>query len=242
MTNNNIAKVIDLHKIDKRLQDINNERGDLPSRIEGINKKITSFSKQDKDFSVRLEEIEKRKVIINGDLTDQEKKISSLNEQMYKVKSNKEYEALLNEIDHLNKGNDNNLSELEAFDQEVKSINDSLDSNNQELESLNTKLLKNQDRLNSTNASIEKEENDLAKDRVIIEKDLLGEESLLEIYNSKKEEYDGLAFALINRGCCEHCYSSLPPQLEIDANSCNQFVTCPTCSILLYVDNIDVID
>jgi predicted nucleic acid-binding Zn-ribbon protein len=242
MTNNNIRKVIDLHKIDKRLLDINSKRGDLPLMIESINKKIVSFSKQDKDFSIRLEEIEKRKVIINGDLADQEKKISSLNEQMYKVKSNKEYEALLNEIDHLNKENDNNLSELETFDQEVKSINESLDNNNQELESLNAKLLKSQEKLNSTNALIEKEEGDLAKNRVIIEKDLSAEENLLETYNSKKEEYDGIAFALINRGCCEHCYSSLPPQLEIDASSCNQFVTCPTCSILLYVDKIDVID
>ena len=239
MTNNNIPKVINLHKIDKRLLDISNERGDLPSRIEDINKKINSFSNHDIDYASRLEEIEKRKVIINGNLADQEKKINNLNEQMYRVKSNKEYEALLNEIDHLNKENDNNLSELEAFDQEVKSINESLDSNNEELKSLNTKLLKNQDKLNNTNALIAKEEADLGNNRIILEKQLLKEENLLDTYNDKMSE-NGLAFALINRGCCENCYSSLPPQIEIDAKSCNQFVTCPTCSILLYVDDVDL--
>ena len=65
-------------------------------------------------------------------------------------------------------------------------------------------------------------------------------ENLLEIYNDKRQEYDGLAFAQINRGCCENCYSSLPPQLVIDVNSCNQFVSCPTCSILLYLEDIDL--
>ena len=234
MTNNNIAKVIDLHKIDKRLSDINNKRGDLPLRIDETNKKITSFSSQNKDHQTRLLEIEKRKVILTGNLTDKEKKINVLNEQMYKVKSNKEYEALLLEIDHLNKENDNNLIELETFEGEVKSINESLEGNNEELEKLNDRLDKNQNELDTANSLIQKEEKGLENDRKSIENELLHEENLLEIYNGKRLEYDGLAFAQINRACCENCYSSLPPQLVIDVNNSNQLVSCPTCNILLY--------
>ena len=234
MINNNIAKVIDLHKIDKRLSDINSERGDLPSRINDINQKIDSFSNQNKDHQTRLEDIEKRKVLLNADLSDKEKKINDLNDQMYKGQSNKEYEALLLEIDHLNKENDQNLLDLENFEEEVANINTLLNGNKEELESLNEKLLKNENRLKDANSLIEKEEKDLEKDRKNIESELLHEENLLEIYNDKKVENNGLAFAQINRGCCENCYSSLPPQLVIDANNCNQLVTCPTCNVLLY--------
>ena len=42
---------------------------------------------------------------------------------MYKVKSNREYEALLSEIDHLNNENLNTIKELEEFDDEVKKLN-----------------------------------------------------------------------------------------------------------------------
>ncbi len=239
MINNNIPKVINLHKIDKRLSDINSERGDLPLRIHEINQKIDSFSKRNKEHEIRLDDIEKRKVLINGDLSDKEKKINDLNEQMYKVQSNKEYEALLLEIDHLNKENDKNLLELDNFDEEVNNINTSLEENKEELEALNEKLSKNEERLKTANSLIEKEEKDLEEDRKNIESELLHEENLLEIYNDKKSENDGLAFAQINRGCCENCYSSLPPQLVIDANNCNQLVTCPTCNVLLYSDEIN---
>ena len=203
MTNNNIPKVIDLHKIDKRLSDINSERGDLPLQIDDMNKKISSFTSQNKEHETRFLEIEKRKVILTGDFTDKEKKINVLNEQVYKVKSNKEYEALLLEIDHLNKENDNKLLELETFEEEIKGINESLDGNKEELTILNDKLVKTQNELDAANASIEKEELDLEKDRKNIENELLHAENLLEIYNDKRQEYNGLAFAQINRGCCE---------------------------------------
>ena len=59
-------------------------------------------------------------------------------------------------------------------------------------------------------------------------------ESLIHTYNSKTEEYDGLAFSAISRGCCENCYSQLPPQLIIDAKNKEQLVNCPSCNILLF--------
>ena len=40
MGNTNIANVINLHKVEKRLIDINGERGELPERIDSINEKI----------------------------------------------------------------------------------------------------------------------------------------------------------------------------------------------------------
>ena len=97
-----------------------------------------------------------------------------------------------------------------------------------------------QETKDAANALIEKEELGLEKDRKNIENELLHVDNLLEMYNDKRQEYDGLAFAQINRDCCENCYSSLPPQLVIDVNSRKQFVACPTCSILLYLEDIDL--
>ena len=59
--------------------------------------------------------------------------------------------------------------------------------------------------------------------------------SLIDLYDNKKEEYSGLAFATVNRSCCENCYSSLPPQLIIDIEQQEKLVSCPSCSIFLYI-------
>ena len=239
MENKNIVKIISLHKIEKKLFDINNERGDLPIRISKIKDKINVLTVDNDKYNERLLEINKEKVMLNGNLSDIEEKISTLNEQMYKVKSNKEYEALLSEIDHLNNENSNSVKQLESFDAEVREGTDLINSNTEELETSNGNLLKIEDLLKTTNLEIEEEESSLTKDKDFILKNLANNKSLIDLYNDKKNEYEGLAFSEINQSCCNHCYSSLPPQLIIDATNQNQLVECPSCSILLYIEDID---
>ena len=235
--NNNQDKLIDLHKIEKRLLDINSLRGDLPNKINIINKKIDSLVSENSQNQSRLEEIEKRKKVLNNELSDIEGKVNTLNEQMYKVKSNREYEALLTEIDHLNNENVNILKELEDFDEEIQNIESSISSNNEVLEELNKELSNKEDELTDTNSEFQKEEEELENNKNTLIKELTGiDESLIGIYNDKKVEYDGLAFAEISRNCCGNCYSSLPAQSVIDAKNRQDFVLCPSCNILLYVE------
>ena len=242
MNNKNNANLISLHKIEKRLFDINDSRGGLPKQIGVLKEKNNDLTQKNNDYEKRLLEIDKRKIILDADISDTSKKIDTLNEQMYKVKSNKEYEALLNEIDHLNGENDKNLDELGASEEEVGSINLSIKKNNEDIELLNKELLNKEKNLGETNLLIEKEEKKLTKDKELLVKNLSSNKSLFTIYNDKKEEYDGLAFAEINRNCCENCYSGLPPQLIIDAKNQDQLVSCPSCRILLYIDAKDLIN
>ena len=101
MNNNSHEQLIKLHKVEKRLLEINNSRGNLPKKISILNEKINNLITENKNYENRLSEIGSRKTLLNSKIYDIENKISTLNEQMYKVKSNREYEALLSEIDHL---------------------------------------------------------------------------------------------------------------------------------------------
>jgi len=159
---------------------------------------------------------------------------------MYKVKSNKEYEALLSEIDHLNNENDTHFEELGTFDDEIENINETLKVNTEGLESEDQKLSLNQEKLNEANSLIESEEKQLEDKKQNLVSLLKSDNSLIDTYNSKKEEYSGLAFATINRNCCENCYSSLPPQLIIDIQEQEKLVSCPSCSIFLYFGDEDL--
>ena len=237
MANTNIANIVVLHKVEKKLIDINSTRGQFPERIASIKEKISRLSEQQEDFAERLVEIDKRKVLLNGTLSDIEKKIKILNDQMYKVKSNKEYEALLSEIDHLNNENNTHFEELGTFDDEVQNINNSLKENSDNLESENQKLSLNKKKLNEANSSIESEEKQLEKGKKDLIALLQSDKNLIEMYDDKKVEYSGLAFAPINRSCCGECYSSLPPQLIIDIEEQDKLVSCPSCSIFLYIED-----
>ena len=243
MNNKSYNTLIELHQVEKRLLDINNSRGDLPSKIDVVKGKIDNLVNDNSNYATRLSEIEKRKTLLNNEISDLENKTSTLNEQMYKVKSNREYEALLSEIDHLNNENLNFINELDEFDSEIKTINSSMTENNENLDLLNKELSKKETQLSDTNAEFEKEEKQLEKEKDLFIKNLSEvAESLIDTYNSKKEEYDGLAFSEISRGCCGNCYSQLPPQLMIDAKDRVQLVSCPSCNILLYIEPEDLVN
>ena len=242
MENNNIVNIVNLHQIEKKLFDINGKRGKLPEKIALLSEKIDSLSKTNEGFKTRLIDIDKRKILLNGNSSDIEKKIATLNDQMYKVKSNKEYEALLSEIDHLNNENNISFEELGEFENDVEDINKTLENNMQELELHNTNLLKNTKALKEANALIEIEEKDLEKKKENLIKSLKIGDSLIDIYNTKKIEYSGLAFAEISRNCCSNCYSSLPPQLLIDTGEKKKLVSCPSCNIFLYFENENLVE
>jgi hypothetical protein len=136
----------------------------LPKRISELNKEIENYEVMSNENNKRIEKIDKRKLLLNGSLTDIDEKISTLNEQMYKVKSNKEYEALLKEIDHLNNESTNNINELDTFEKEIEEINENSSSNNEKLNLVMEKLSKLETRLKDANLSIENEEKELIQD------------------------------------------------------------------------------
>ena len=194
MEKNNIETLISLHKIDKQLLHINEKRGTLPNKIEKINVTITSIVDNISDNESRKVEIEKRKNEINGNLSDSNTKIETLNNQMYDVKSNKEYEALLVEIDHLKSKLNDEKTEISNFDSELETLVNNIDSSSKDLEDNKIKLSDFQMKLDNANSEIINEEKGLITSKENILKEV--SEDLIDLYNEKKEEY-GLAFASI---------------------------------------------
>ena len=80
---------------------MNEKRGPLPKIISELNSKIELIESDKLNIENDKVDIEKRKSIILSNVSEFNEKIEKLNNQTYDVKSNREYEALLSEIDHL---------------------------------------------------------------------------------------------------------------------------------------------
>ena len=239
MEKTNIETLINLHKIDKKLFEIDSKRGNFPKIINDLNNNIESLKNSNLEIETRKNEIDKRKVEIDNNVSDFNNKIESLNNQMYKVKSNKEYEALLHEIDHLKTKLSEEKNEIKIFDTELDEIATVLDNNNNNLNTDNDKLIDTEKKLNNANSEIITEEKTLINDKDNILKQLSDDD--VNLYDEKKNEYD-LAFAMVSRKSCSNCFSGLPPQLFINVRERNKLEVCPSCNIFLYIDdeNIDL--
>ncbi len=111
-----------------KIQNLDNEIKVTKIQIDKIPNKITTLEKEIEKTKLALEEkqnrmqdIRKTYKIKEGDIAENDSKMSKLNNQTFAVKTNEEYRALINEIDYLKKANKkaNEISELKRNREEL---------------------------------------------------------------------------------------------------------------------------
>ena len=96
-----MENLVELQGIDTKLKDLNDLLGDLPSKVEGLNQQEESIksSLQSKKDRVKELEVELHKKEV--DISQLDGKVGSLKDQLFLVTNNKQYDALMKEIDYL---------------------------------------------------------------------------------------------------------------------------------------------
>ncbi|MAJ33142.1 MAG: hypothetical protein CMF95_01105, partial [Candidatus Marinimicrobia bacterium] len=96
-----MEKLIELQSIDTKLRDLNDLLGDLPSKVEELNLQEDNLKTSIVTKKERLKEIELETNKLELKNSGFDEKIDKLKDQLFLVTNNKQYDALMNEIDHL---------------------------------------------------------------------------------------------------------------------------------------------
>ena len=120
-----MENLVELQGIDTKLKDLNDLLGDLPSKVEGLNQQEESIksSLQSKKDRVKELEVELHKKEV--DISQLDGKVDSLKDQLFLVTNNKQYDALMKEIDHLkDKKSASENETIELLDEKEELIKD----------------------------------------------------------------------------------------------------------------------
>ncbi len=98
---NSIQDLIGLQKIDTHLEEIEELLGNLPRKVAALKSEEKTLTSDFEQGKVRLKEIkvELHKAEVN--VTGYKEKIEKLKDQLFLVTNNKQYDALMHEIDSL---------------------------------------------------------------------------------------------------------------------------------------------
>ena len=99
--NQTLEHLIKLHEIDQRLLEIKDIMGDLPSTVETQKKEVKTMKSDNEGKQNRIIEIEKEMRHYEREIEDMNTQMVKYKDQLYLVKSNKEYDSLNHEIDHM---------------------------------------------------------------------------------------------------------------------------------------------
>ena len=155
--NNNLKQLIELQKIDSRLLSIAELRGDLPIKVEELTNELAKIKKDFKKNEERVVSISSDIKQESNTIEDSTVKLEKLKDQLYLVKSNKEYDALNFEIDHLKETISKSEMIILELEEEKENINKTSESQQTEIDDAAKMLEDKNTELQSTMSKTEQE-------------------------------------------------------------------------------------
>lgn len=224
----------ELQKTDLELRSIKEEKERYPKEIRKLDEKQKVEKDRVQKEREKIESLEKTRRQKEGQLTMEQEKIKRAEGRMFEVKTNKEYQAVLSEIDAMKEANSRIEEEiLQAMD-EIDEVKKDLTKREKEMGSTLEKIEGERNKLQEKAAQGEKAWNERVERREAISKQI--ESKLVKLYNTLKEKRHGVGVVSIKNETCQGCFMNVPPQLFIEVQKNNALVRCPHCNRILYWD------
>ena len=233
----NLLLLIKLQECDSQLVKLSAKKKKLPENIDKLDKEFSSFREGIEKNKIKYDELK----FLH---TERENKIKKLNEGMVKtkarlleVKNNKEYQAMLKEIEiaESSRGDIETeiISILEALDKLsglVKKDEETLKHSKNKYEQ-EKKII--EDDLNTIDADIV----DWEKKRINLQKNV--SDDLLARYEKIRNRNKGVCVISVWKAVCNGCHMNIPPQLYNELQKSNELLSCPNCSRIIYFQDME---
>ena len=227
-----VLPLIELQDVDTQLIDINELLGDLPKKVDKLRSEEEGLINDVKEGKDRLKEIELSLNKAEHQMDGLKEKINKLKDQLSLVTSNKQYDALTQEIEYLKQELDEaELKDLE-FEEEKETLSNDIKEKEENLESLSKDLSGRRVKLEKLMSESAENKSALEKDR---DKKLVNiDESILSRYTRISTAREGLAVVNLEGNACGGCGFVIPAQDVTDIRDKDNFYYCDICSRFIY--------
>ena len=229
-----LYSLIELQEIDMKLDKVREERGDLPERVESLTNVI---SEKEKLIKVQKKEVksltvENKKAEL--ELDSSKEKLKKYQDQLYQVKTNKEYDAISQETENVQRIIDELEINILSVDERIENLTSSNEIMEKELVDFRNDFQDSNSELQAKISASSEEENILRQERDIVQNKLTRQQ--LSAYDRIREAKKGMAVASCNGGICSGCYSFVPPQKVVEIRNMKRLYYCESCGRLLVFD------
>jgi predicted nucleic acid-binding Zn-ribbon protein len=238
LTKDDIAALVKLQQIDLETGRIKAFLRDLPLQINNLDQKLEEFTRKVEDDAEFIAELNKKYRTYESDIQLNLGKIEKSQEKLRSVKTNKEYQSSLKEIDDIKAINSKIEDEMLEFLEQIEMAEQSLVKSKQQ----STKIVEEIDReKKSLNQAIEQSQKDLAalglnRDTVAASLD----DKILDIFNRQLlKQGNGIAIVAVKNAVCQGCNMNIPPQMYNELHRSNSLKYCPSCERVIYWQDQD---
>lgn len=222
-----------------KLQEAETQIFRLKAVLEKVEKEKEKISKRLKQFGNALEDNKKNLLSAVTACRDIEREIQIVDERIVKsneklkmVKTNKEYQLFLREVDDSKKRKDALETELLEHLDEREIMEKIVQESEKEYQLLKDQTDAEQADMDKTSADDRELLDEYLERQQEIGKTL--DPSLMNRFTKISKMNDGLAVVNVRNEVCMGCFMNVPPQLYIEVQRGNSLISCPQCSRILY--------
>jgi uncharacterized protein len=227
-----LEKVIELQQVDLRMTELSAQIDALPSQVQALEAQLHEFLHALEDRKHRLTENQKERRELEGETQAIQSRISKHKDQLYEVKTNEQYKAMLHEI--------------EGEEANIRKIEDQILEKMMEADDLRKNILEAEARLEGEKARVAGEAASLKslrqadveeREKLSARRTVLAEalsETTRDTYERVRSARNGVALAEVRDGFCTACNVCLRPQLYNEVRTNETLLICESCSRILY--------
>ncbi|MFQ5929387.1 MAG: zinc ribbon domain-containing protein [Acidobacteriota bacterium] len=230
--NSELRRLIHLQQLDLKIVELQQRAEQIPEEIETLNQILEENRQTLEQARQLIEEDNKQRRLLEGEVETLRERLSKYKSQLMEVRTNKEYQAMLHEIENTEREieakEDHILERMMAIDEREEQAREAKG----ELEKKEEEILEKRGELESFASQAESQIVCLQEDRRRLEEEI--SEQLTEQYQRIASVRNGVALAEAKDQSCQACHVKLRPQLFADIRTNQQIITCENCNRILY--------
>lgn len=220
-----------LAAIDERLDELIEDYGDLPEQIKKKEVKLNDKKLLVNETESILEEIRDFIKKAKKTLVELKEKEDKLTQQQFKVRNNKEFDAITNEINHLKTEHEKLADRMRTEGIKEENLLNILNQQTEELDEAQKELDDKFEEVQRLAGDQDRELSSLREKRssvlITIPKKFIADYERVRIMHRD-------AAVLIRKNSCSGCFNAIPAQIIVEVrNNLNTLYFCESCGRLL---------
>jgi len=233
LSEQDIAALVKLQSIEIETAKLETYLGSVPIQIENLDQRLDEFTRNVESDEQLIDELNKKYRAFESDIQLNLGKIKKSEDKLRSVKTNKEYQSSLKEIDDIKAINSKLEDEMLEILEQVESAEQSLSASQQQYTMIVDEIKQEKESLIQAAEQGKQDLAALRSDREAVAAVI--DAGLLEVFKYQLRKHsDGIAIAEVKSEVCQGCNMNIPPQMYNDLQKTTSFKYCPSCERIIF--------
>jgi uncharacterized protein len=234
--NPDLRNLIALQDLELKIAGLQKQASEIPGKNQNFENELQRIQDEYQARVAHLKELSNHRRTLEGQVDLTRTKLSRLRDQLMSVKTNKEYTAMLHEIQIAEEQIRGEEDKILDFMEEMEGTEKALKGAEQEMQKRTAELQESIRKSTESIPQLEAELVSLREERVLRESQV-GQE-LLARYRRLSDARKGIALAEAKDELCSACHVRIRPQMYAELMRTENIHACDSCSrILFYREN-----